>query len=172
MRAGKAGTGKRYCDLCDSELVYDIDHWQCETEDCSAYMETTKIFKTNGTFSSILGGWVLHVPKGYIFKLPNGTRVDRIQLKAIRRQMRDDKHQDWIRKNCPAPDSLQGGSEAMKCPECGSEMNERDHIDDMETLQRRNDNNPVFGPGLSDYGRMSLSYLRCPKCGHSEKVKE
>lgn len=57
----------------------------------------------------------------------------------------------------------------MKCPKCGSEMEQRDHIEDMESLQRRDPNNPVYGPGLSDYGQRRLPYFYCKKCGHESK---
>jgi len=94
----KKGKAKpRYCDYCESEMIFQDDHWQCICEDC--VVKATKLFKAKGIFSSILGGWILNAPKGYFFQLPNGQRVMQIHLKSARRALKDEAYLKWVHQN-------------------------------------------------------------------------
>ena len=90
----KENVKPRYCDMCGSEMMFQDDHWICPSEDCSD--RATRMFKAKGSFSTILGGWVLNAPKGYVFQLPNGHRMTQIHLRSVRRIRKDNKHSDWV----------------------------------------------------------------------------
>ena len=137
----------RYCDMCGSEMLFQDDHWVCQSEDCSDW--ATRMFKAKGSFSTILGGWVLNAPKGYVFQLSNGHRITQIHLRSIRHIRKDLKHTNWVESQKKLDAKKR---EAHKpCPKCRGEME-------------------ICEAAWSGPYRKERAFWRC-KCGYEERVK-